>query len=103
MAEIKIRISDDRIVEGLDKIIKEEGFSSRNQLINEILSQYVIMKDKLFLQNIPPVLKAICEENLSEQQQNNAFILQKNVEIMQKILMELSDLRAIFLSDLGKK
>lgn len=103
MTEIKIRISDESIVERLDKIIKEEGFSSRNQLINDILSQYVIMKDKLFLQNIPPVLKAICNENLSEQQQNNAFTLQKNIEIMQKILMELSDLRAIFLSDLGKK
>lgn len=103
MAEIKIRISDDKIIEGLDQIIKDEGYSSRNQLINDILSQYVIMKDKLFLQNIPPVLKAICNENLSEQQQNNAFILQKNIEIMQKILMELSDLRAIFLSDLDKK
>lgn len=103
MTEIKIRISDESIVERLDKIIKEEGFSSRNQLINDILSQYVIMKDKLFLQNISPVLKAICNENLSEQQQNNTFILQKNIEIMQKILMELSDLRAIFLSDLDKK
>jgi len=102
MAEIKIRISDERIIEGLDEIVKQEGFSSRNQLINDILSEYIATKDKLFLHNLPSVLKAICDENLSAQQQNNAFILQKNIEIMQKILMELSDLRAIFLSDLDK-
>ncbi len=102
MAEIKIRISDDRIIEELDRIVREEGFSSRNQLINDILSEYITTKDKLFLHNLPPILRSICNENLSFQQQNNTLILQKNTEIMQRILMELSDLRAIFLSDLDK-
>ena len=39
--EMKIRITDEQLVKQMDEVIKEEGFTSRNQFITYVISMYL--------------------------------------------------------------
>lgn len=44
--EMKIRITDEQLVKQMDEVIKEEGFTSRNQFITYVISMYLASENK---------------------------------------------------------
>lgn len=44
--EMKIRITDEQLVKQMDEVIKEEGFTSRNQFITYVISMYLTSENK---------------------------------------------------------
>ena len=62
---ITVRDVPEDIVSMLDTIVSKEGYSSRNALIISILTEYVTMGDSRFVALLPPIVKALCETELS--------------------------------------
>ena len=98
--EMKIRITDEQLVKQMDEVIKEEGFTSRNQFITYVISMYLTSENKFFLRAFSPVMREICKESIDEQKKNTEHLLQKNEIIMQDMLRTMNDIRAVFYSEI---
>ena len=61
-----IRDVPQEVVDKLDSIVKDEGYASRNQLVIEILTNYTNCKSGLFYQILPPIIKEICSQSVSD-------------------------------------
>ena len=67
--QLLVRDVPEEVAQKLDDIAKDNGYSSRNQLIVEILQRYSILKDKTYVDALTPVLKTMMTDeirNLSE-------------------------------------
>lgn len=64
LTRITVRDVPQSVIDKLDKITEEKGYSSRNMLVVEILSKYAECQDALFYQSLPPIVKEICKEVL---------------------------------------
>ena len=100
MTEMKIRLSDDSLINDLDRLTKEQNFSSRNKLIEHILTQYVTYNDRLFLDNLPPIISEMCKQAVKETAQNNEILIRSNINTLDRVERYLADLRAVFYKDL---
>ena len=89
---MKIRITDEQLVKQMDEVIKEEGFTSRNQFITYVISMYLASENKFFLRAFPPVMREICKGSIDEQKKNAEHLLQKNEILM--IYVRYSTLRS---------
>ena len=101
--EMKIRITDEQLVKQMDEVIKEEGFTSRNQFITYVISMYLASENEFFLRAFPPVMREICKGSIDEQKKNAEHLLQKNEILMQDMLRTMNDIRAIFYSEITEK
>lgn len=98
--EMKIRINDEQLIQQMDKVIKDEGFSSRNQFITYVISMYLTSQNTFFLRAFPPVMREICKESIDEQSKKTEYILRKNEIQMQNMMKVLNDIRAVFYAEL---
>ena len=98
--EIKIRINDDRLIAELDRLTKEQNFTSRNKLIEHILTLYVLYKDRLFLDNLPPIIEEMCRQAVEKNTQKNDVLIRANINTLAKVERYLDDLRSIFYKEL---
>lgn len=92
MADIKIRNVDPIVVQQLDDIVAQKNYSSRNELINEILTLYVTSSNVFFNKTLLPTVKFLAKEAISEHQEVIDKSLTITQEINQKILEELKKL-----------
>lgn len=100
MTEMKIRLSDDSLINDLDRLTKEKNFSSRNKLIEYILTQYVTYNDRFFLDNLPPIISEMCKQAVKETTQKNEILIRSNINTLDRVERYLADLRAVFYKDL---
>ena len=100
MTEMKIRLSNDNLIKKLDELAEKENFSSRNKLIEHILTQYVTYNDKLFLDNLPPIISHMCKQAIKETTEKNELLIRANINILDKIEKDLEALRTVFYGDL---
>ncbi len=101
MKRITVRIDDDEMLNIIDKEMKKEGYTSLNQLINELLKQYAVTHSRLFVQMLPAVVESICKEHLDEIQKENRIILRTNERNSETIMKKLSEIYALFLPDIS--
>lgn len=64
-SQILIRDVPKNVIEKLDKIAKDEGYSSRNQLLLDVIERYATVKNELYYQTVPPLIHSICKSELS--------------------------------------
>lgn len=102
MAEIRIRVEQE-LLDAIDLIVSKENYSSRNQLVNEILGQYITCKNDFFIKLLPPVVTTLCSDAINNQAVNAEKILEDIVPLFIKILKDLDDLRSIFYNEIPKK
>lgn len=103
MAELRLRNINDDVLEALDNIVEKEKYASRNQLVNEILTQYVTCKNDFFTRSLPQIVQALCLEAIKNQNEKVDLVLDSVAPIFAKILNDLDDLRSIFYDELPKK
>lgn len=99
MKRITVRI-DDELAEMVEKSLKTDGYTSLNQLINELLKHYAVTHSKLFVQMLPAVVESICKEHLDEIQKENRIIFRTNERNSETIMKKLSEIYALFLPDI---
>lgn len=99
MKRITVRI-DDELAEMVEKSLKTDGYSSLNQLINELLKQYAVTHSRLFVQMLPPVIESICKQHLDEIQTENRIVQRINERNSDQIMKKLSEIYALFLPDI---
>ena len=100
MKRITVRI-DDELAEMVEKSLKTDGYTSLNQLINELLKHYAVTHSRLFVQMLPAVLESICKEYLDEIQKENRIIFRTNERNSETIMKKLSEIYALFLPDIS--
>ena len=64
--QILIRDVPKDVVESLDKIVKEDKYQSRNQLLIEIIERYISVKNEYFYGLLPSIVRSICLDELSQ-------------------------------------
>lgn len=100
MKDIMVRGVSEAVISELDKITKTEHYSSRNQLISEILELYTASHSSLFRKAITPVVSSLCFDAINKQNENNEHLVNLLLPLMTKILKSLDDIRAIFSPEL---
>lgn len=65
-SQILIRDIPQNVIEKLDEIVKKESYSSRNQLLIEILERYTTIRNELYYQSIPPIIHSICKAEIDD-------------------------------------
>ena len=92
MPDIKIRNVDPVIIKSLDDIVVQKKYSSRNELINEILTLYVTSSSVFFNKTLLPTVTFLAKEAISEHQD----IIEKSLALAQEInLKVLEELRKL--------
>ncbi|MBO5577409.1 MAG: hypothetical protein J5956_14095 [Ruminococcus sp.] len=100
MKRITVRI-DDELAEMVEKSLKTDGYTSLNQLINELLKHYAVTHNRLFVQMLPAVVESICKEHLDEIQKENRIIFRTNERNSETIMKKLSEIYALFLPEIS--
>lgn len=59
------------VTDKLDSIAKAKNYQSRNQLIVDILAQYVAVEDELFAQALTSVVKSMCKSEINYLQEQS--------------------------------
>lgn len=85
MAEFKIRITDESLIKALDKIVSDENYESRNQLVVHILTLYCSCRDKFIINSLPSIVNNLCQETITQ----TAETTQKLLEIFAPVLAEI--------------
>lgn len=96
--QILIRDVPEEIAHQLDIIAKDNHYSSRNQLIIDILRNYTAIKEQLFVQALSPVMRSMLSsyiEELTETSEKTldmiALAAQKLASAAAKIDMYITD------------
>lgn len=97
MPNIIIRNVDPTVIKLLDDIVDQKKYSSRNELINEILTLYVTSSSIFFNKTLLPTVTFLAKEAIAEHQDIIEKSLAVSQEINLKVLEELKKL--IDLSD----
>lgn len=101
MADLSIRIrgTSQWVVDMLDKIVAEEGYESRNQLINHILEAYATSRSDFFVSALPDITRELCRTAIDELAET-VRTHNKNIEITYKHIARIADeLRAVISSE----
>ena len=92
MPNIIIRNVDPEIIKQLDDITDQKKYSSRNELINEILTLYATSSSAYFNKALLPTVQFLAKEAIAEQQD----VIEKSLAVTQEInLKVLEELRKI--------
>lgn len=102
MAEIKIRV-DQKVLDAIDALVEKDGYASRNALLNEILTQYLMCKDDFFAKTLPQVTASLCRQELKSQAESTEKLLENVTPLFLKILNDLDDLKSIFYGEFPQK
>lgn len=101
MAELKIRDVDEMVILLLDEIAAREKYSSRNQLLQEIVRLYVTSHHEFFSKSLPPTVQFLCVEAISEHQIYVEKALEVTNAVSLNLLSKMDKLYALFESELS--
>ncbi|MFT3950669.1 MAG: hypothetical protein QM689_01675 [Oscillospiraceae bacterium] len=99
MAELKFRDINPTVIEQLDRIVKNENYDSRNQLVNEILTLYVASRNEFFLKALPPTVHSLCTNLITDQNEALEKTLDALIPIYRKLLDRMDELISLFRMD----
>lgn len=63
---ILIRNIPEEIIDEIDRQVVKQGYKNRNQLIVDLLQKYVAMHDKIFIDLLPNMCKAVIRDELQK-------------------------------------
>lgn len=88
MADQRITVRDipQDLVKQLDKIVCDENYSSRSQLIVEILSRYAKLKDRMYLDAVTPVIRCIIKDEIKQLSKMSKYTMEVVEKSSLKIL-----------------
>ena len=89
-----LRISNPKLIEELDRIVSEEKYESRNQLINEILELYVGTRSNFVCKALPSIVNSLCTEAMSQTTELSHKTLSEFVPLLEKISSEINYISA---------
>lgn len=92
MAELKIRITDDDLLQTLDQIVSDENYESRNQLVVHILTLYCSCRDKFVINSLPTIVNNLCQEAISQQAEISSKILEIIIPLLADIDRKLQEI-----------
>lgn len=96
MPELKIRDIDDTVVKLLDDIVAAEGYSSRHQLLVDIVTRAAVTRHPLFTDNLPPTVKYLCKESIAEQKVYAEAAMDMVAAVNIEVLEQLKKLISLF-------
>ncbi len=92
MPNLIIRNIDPVVIKLLDDIVGQKKYSSRNELINEILTLFVTSSSAYFNKALIPTVQFLAKEAIAEHQD----IIEKSLAVSQDISLKiLEELRKI--------
>ena len=102
MANILIRDVDPLIIQLLDELVAAERYSSRNQLLQEIVRQYVTNRHEFFSKSLVPTVKYLAQEAISEHENYVERGLDAVANININVLKKLDKMYALFENELNE-
>ena len=97
--QLLVRDVPEEVAQKLDDIAKDNGYSSRNQLIVEILQRYSILKDKTYVDALTPVLKTMMEDEIRKLSEMSRQSIQTVEAVSLKLLKTSQKLDLYFGED----
>lgn len=100
MAEFKIRITDESLIKALDKIVSDENYESRNQLVVHILTLYCSCRDKFIINSLPSIVNSLCQEAITQQTEISQKILEISLPLLAEIDKKLDEIETYVKNDI---
>lgn len=95
MKQVMFRLNDDTVIDKLDEIVKAKGYASRNDLVNEILEEYVAVGDKMFLNALPPVIHTLCTNELNRLNEQSELTIETCTLAIKRLIYSLEKFEAL--------
>lgn len=102
MSQLKIRDVDEDVVAMLDNIVKSEGYSSRNELLKEIITLYVTSHSEFFNKALCPTTAFLVKENIATHQREVQAALDMTYTINLSLLEKMDKLYALFYEEISE-
>ena len=103
MDELRIRSVPDEIVARIDIITKEKGYSSRSELVIEILKKYCTLGDDFIIENLPTTIRILVNDAINKDRETLLQMQLKSFEIMTANVTLLSEIRDIMNGEMWEK
>lgn len=84
--QILIRDVPENVAKQLDIIVSEENYSSRNQLIVEILERYANIKEQAYVDALTPVVRTMIESEIHKLGEASDRVLRSTELVLLKLL-----------------
>lgn len=85
--KILIRDVPDEVCERLDKIAAEGNYSSRNQLVVEVLQRYSTVKEQVFVDALTPVVRTIITNEMKNISEQSRLVMISTEHLLKKLLV----------------
>ena len=103
MADIKIRGLTDNTIIALDNIVNNNDiYSSRNDLLVDIINLYVSSREHFFLKALPPVVQSLCTESINKNQEMLDKSLEATYNVNVAVLQKLDKIYSLFAVDISQ-
>lgn len=100
-----IRDVPKKVVEALDKIVKLENYTSRNQMLVDMLTVYAESRSKVFYNALPPIVKQLCVEEIDsykKQMSDTTTLAARNISLAAVQLLKVIEwFEEYIMTDLG--
>ena len=100
-----IRDVPKKVVEALDKIVKLENYTSRNQMLVDMLTVYAESRSKVFYNALPPIVKQLCVEEIDsykKQMSDTTALAARNISLAAIQLLKVIEwFEEYIMTDLG--
>lgn len=91
------------ISNALDRIAIEKNYQSRNQLIVDILTQYVTTQDEAFVQSLPPIVRSMCKNELNFLQEQSLTCVNTMSLAVARLLRATQHIEQLLIDDENSK
>ncbi len=85
MADLKIRSVPKPVVNRLDLLTKEKGYSSRNALVVDILTKYAVLGDDMYFEHLPETTAILTRSLLTQDSERLEKMLEYSLATIKKI------------------
>ena len=100
-----IRDVPKKVVEVLDKIVKQDNYSSRNQMLVDMLTVYAESWSRVFYNALPPIVKQLCVEEIDsykKEMSDTTALAARNISLAAVQLLKVIEwFEEYIMSDLG--
>ena len=100
-----IRDVPKKVVEALDKIVKQDNYSSRNQMLVDMLTVYAESRSRVFYNALPPIVKQLCAEEIDrykKEMSDTTALAARNISLAAVQLLKVIEwFEEYIMTDLG--
>ena len=100
--ELHIRGLSDKTLNELDNIMERRGISSRNDMICNIIEEYVVCNNDEIVEFLPKIVRSLCHEEIKKTSANSSEIITDVYRTMLRLIRITQKLENFLYPELDK-